>query len=215
MIEVYDAPGSGNGYKLRLLLTLLGVEHRTHWLNILKGESRTRDFLAVNPNGKIPAVVLPDGTCLAESNALLYHFAQGTRFWPDAPVDRTRVLQWMFFEQYSHEPALAVLRFWLHFLTMTPDREAQIPLKRSQSFHALGVMETRLKDHAWLAGEAPSIADLALYAYTHVAHEADVSLEAFPGIRAWIKAIEALPGWVSMMDGVPFEMSAADLRPAG
>jgi len=214
MLDVYDAPGSGNGYKVRLLLDLLGIPYRTHWLNILKGETRHPDFLAINPNGKIPAVVLESGEALSESDALLFYFAQGTSFWPETKLDQTRVLQWMFFEQYSHEPAIAVLRFWLHFLPADPDREAMIPAKRSQSFHALGVMEGRLAQGEWLVGSGPTIADIALYAYTHVAHEADISLEAFPHIRAWIGRIEALPGWRGMMDGVPFEMSAADLLPA-
>ena len=104
-----------------------------------------------------------------------------------------------------------MLRFWLHFLPSSPDRDAQIPGKRSQSFHALGVMEGGLSGKEWLVGNGPTIADIALYAYTHVAHEADLSLEAFPNIRAWIARVEALPGWRGMMDGVPFEMGPQDL----
>lgn len=214
MITVYDAPASGNGYKVRLLLTLLDVPFRTEWLNILKGESRTPEFLAVNPNGKIPAVRWPDGRTRWESNALLFTFAQGTPWWPDAPDARADVLQWMFFEQYTLEPAIAVLRFWRHFLPPSVERTAQVPRKEAQGRHALEVLDGGLAGRDWLVGERPTIADLALYAYTHVAEEGGFDLGPHRAVRAWCERIAGLPGHMPMMAGVPFEMTPADLSAA-
>lgn len=214
MITVYDAPGSGNGYKVRLLLTFLDVPFRTEWLDLLKGETHRPDFLAINPNGKIPAVRWPDGRARSESNALLYYFAQGTSWWPDGIEARADVLQWLFFEQYTHEPAIAVLRFWRHFLPPSLERTVQIPAKEAQGRHALGVLEGGLVGRDWLLGEGPTIADVALYAYTHVADEAGFDLAGYPAISAWCARIAGLPDHVAMMDGVPFQMHRADVTPA-
>lgn len=198
MLTLHDFPGSGNGYKVRLLLTLLGQPFDYRAKDILKGETRTPEFLALNPNGKIPVLVLEDGTPLAESNAILFYLAEGTAWLPDDRLDRARALSWMFFEQYSHEPHVAVLRFWRHFLEMTPELEAQVPAKEKGAHAAFAVMERRLSDNEWLVGERATIADIALYGYTHVADEAGLDLAPYPGILAWLERIAALPRHVPM-----------------
>lgn len=198
MLTLHDFPGSGNGYKVRLLLTFLGQPFDYRAKDILKGETRTPEFLALNPNGKIPVLVLEDGTPLAESNAILFYLAEGTKWLPDDRLDRARVLSWMFFEQYSHEPHVAVLRFWRHFLEMTPELEAQVPAKEKGAHAAFTVMERRLSGHDWLVGGRATIADIALYGYTHVADEAGLDLAPYPGIRGWLRRIAELPGYVPM-----------------
>ncbi len=199
MLRLYDYLSSGNGYKVRLLLTQLGLRFRRIDLDILAGETRTPEFLARNPNGKIPALELEDGTVLAESNAILFYLAEGTAFLPDDRLERARTLQWMFFEQYSHEPNVAVARFML--LHPPPDglsesRQATLAEKRKQGHAALTVMERHLADRRFLVAEQYTIADIALYAYTHVAEEGGIELQGYPAIRAWLDRVAAEPGHI-------------------
>jgi glutathione S-transferase len=196
MITLYDNLPSGNAYKVRLLLSLLGIPFRRVEKDILKGETRTPEFLAKNPNGRIPLVEFEDGRRLAESNAILYYFAQGTRFFPPERFAQAEVLQWMFFEQYSHEPYIAVARFWIHSLGKREEWADRLREKHERGYQALGVMEQHLGGRRFLSGEAPSVADLALYAYTHVADEGDFDLASYPRIRAWLAQVASLPGYV-------------------
>jgi glutathione S-transferase len=197
MITLYDYLPSGNGYKVRLLLTFLGLPYRLVQKNIIKGETRTAEFLALNPNGRIPLVVLEDGRKLAESDAIIFYFAEGTRFLPTDRYARAEVLQWMFFEQYSHEPYVAVARFLLiHPEAVPPERLAELPARQKGGYAALDVMERHLAGRRYFVGEAISIADIALYAYTHVADEGGLDLARYPGIRGWLDRVRAEPGYI-------------------
>ena len=170
MILLYDYLPSGNGYKVRLLLTLLGNPFQRIELDILKGESRTPEFLRKNPNGRIPVLETESGEFLPESNAILFYLAEGTPFLPDGRFDRAQVLQWMFFEQYSHEPNIATSRFLHHHRDMTDEVRALLDSRRKPGYAALDVMDGHLSDRDYFVGATYSIADIALYAYTHVAH---------------------------------------------
>ena len=199
-LVLYDSAISGNAYKVRLLLSQLGIPFRRIEYGVDDGSTRTADFLAKNPNGKVPTIALADGSFLFESNAILYYFAEGTPYWPRAKRERAAALQWMFFEQYSHEPYIAVVRHWVAHLGKTPANEPQLAMRTEGGYRALGVMESRLKDHAWFAGEAYSIADIALYAYTHVAHEGGFDLGRYPGVRAWLARVAGQPGHIRITD---------------
>ena len=200
MLRLYDHLESGNGYKVRLLLHQLGIPFERVELDIVRGETRTPEFLARNPNGRIPTLVLEDGSVLAESNAILFYLADGTRFLPADRLARAQVLQWMFFEQYSHEPNIATVRFWMH-TALTDERRALLPAKRTLGHDALGVMETHLGARAFFVAERYSIADVALYAYTHVAHEGGFDLAPYPAVRAWLDRVRAEPGHVPITQG--------------
>ena len=193
MLALYDYLDSGNGYKVRLLLAQLERPYRWIELDILNGETRTPGFLAKNANGRIPTLELDDGTCLAESNAILWYLADGTRFVPDEPIARAQALQWMFFEQYSHEPYVATPRFILKHLPPDSPRRAELPHRLTLGRAALGVMDGHLKARSFFAGERYSIADIALYAYTHVAHEAGLDLAPYSSVRAWLTRVAAEP----------------------
>lgn len=193
MITLYDYLPSGNGYKVRLLLHQLGIPFRLVEKDIVKGETRTPEFLAINPNGRIPAVDLGDGRLLAESDAMLWYFADGTPFLPDDKFERAQVLQWMFFEQYSHEPYVAVARAWLHVFGLDEQRKAQLPDKLTRGYAALDVMERHLDGRSYFVGERYTIADIALYAYTHVADEGSFDLGRYPRIRGWLERVAAQP----------------------
>jgi glutathione S-transferase len=198
MITLFQQSDSGNCYKVRLVLAHVGRPFRTVEVSTFDGSTRRPDFLAKNPIGKVPTVALDDGRHLAESNAILLHFAERTPLLPDDAYDRAKVYEWLFFEQYSHEPAIAVRRA----LTVYPQRRAAATPERMAALHdagtfALDVMEARLRSHDWLAGQAFSIADIALYAYTHVAHEAGFELAAYPAIAAWLSRVSAVPGHVT------------------
>ena len=184
MLRLYDNRLSGNGYKARLLLAHLGMDYEHVEIDILKGESRTPTFLAKNPDGRIPVIELEDGTCLAESNAILFYLAEGSRFLPSDRLARALTLQWMFFEQYSHEPCIAVARHWIRHMEMTDGQRAQLPAKQAGGHAALAVMEGHLGRTKWFGGSAMSIADVALYAYTHVADEGGFDLDAYPAVCA-------------------------------
>jgi glutathione S-transferase len=196
-MRVHDTRGSGNGYKVRLLLAQLGIPYERILYDIDKGETRTPDFLGrVNANGRVPVLEVEPAFRLAESNAILWYLAEGTSFVPDDRRLRAEALQWMFFEQYSHEPNVATPRYWITHKVMNPLREAQMPGKVEQGYAALGVMERHLAEHPFLVGGRYSIADIALYAYTHVAEEGGFDLSRFPAVQAWLARIAAQPGHV-------------------
>jgi len=199
-LTLYTNLGSGNAYKVRLLLAQLGLPFRRIEMNVDDGSTRTPAFLKVNPNGKVPAVVLADGTTLAESDAILFYFAEGTPYWPDSKLARARALQWMFFEQYNHEPTIAVVRHWVAHLGKTPQSEPALPAKIAAGYRALDVMEEHLQRHDYLVDGRYSIADIALYAYTHVAHEGGFDLGRYPGIAAWLARVAGQPGHIRITD---------------
>jgi glutathione S-transferase len=197
MLKLYDYLESGNGYKVRLLLHQLAIPFERVELDILKGETRTPAFLARNPNGRIPTLELEDGTCLPESNAILWYLAEGTSFLPDDRLGRAQALRWMCFEQYSHEPNIATVRFW----TLSRQLEARaafVPDKRKAGLAALQVMQDHLAKHRFFVAERYTIADIALYAYTHVAHEGDFDLAPYPAVRDWLERVEGQPSHVSI-----------------
>jgi glutathione S-transferase len=200
MLRLFDYLPSGNGYKVRLLLTQLGIPFERVELDILKGETRTPAFLQKNPNGRIPVLELESGEFLAESDAILFYLADGTPFLPADRLDRARVFQWMFFEQYNHEPNIATVRFWMHS-EMTDERRAQLESKRRLAYAALDVMERHLSGRAFFVAERYSIADIALYAYTHVAGEGGFDLGRFPNIRAWLTRVHAQPQHIPITRG--------------
>ncbi|HYG88242.1 MAG TPA: glutathione S-transferase family protein [Azospirillum sp.] len=192
MLRLYDNLSSGNGYKCRLLLHKLGIPYERVELDIDRAETRTPAFLAKNPNGRIPALELEDGTVLPESDAILWYLAEGTRYLPGDRLGRAQVLQWMFFEQYGHEPNIATVRYWItHHVEMTEERTLALPTKRRLGYDALGVMEGHLAARPYFVGEGLTIADIALYAYTHVAHEGGFDLTGYPNVRAWIDRVAA------------------------
>ena len=193
MLTVYSSQGSGNCYKVRLLLTQLGLPFRVVEVDVVKGEQRTPEYRAKNPNAKVPMVELEDGEFLPESGAILYHFAQMTPLWPADQRQQARALQWMFFEQYSLEPYIAVARFWCHYLKAEEKYKEQLVEKRKGGNRALGVMDQHLRDHAFFTGDRYSIADIALYGYTHVASEGGFSLEPYPAVRTWLQRVASQP----------------------
>ena len=195
-MKLYDFLPSGNGYKVRLLLTQLGHRFTLVEKDIAKGETRTPEFLALNPNGRIPVLELDDGRHLAESDAILFYLAEGTPFLPDDRFARADVLRWMFFEQYSHEPYIAVARAWLHVLPGRKVDPERLREKMEGGYQALDVMERHLATHRFFVGERYTIADIALYAYTHVAHEGDFHLERYPSVRGWLAGVASQPGHV-------------------
>jgi glutathione S-transferase len=198
MYRLYDYLPSGNGYKVRLLLTQLGVPFELVELDITKGLTRTPDFLARNPNGRIPTLEIEPGVYLPESNAILFYLAENSPFLPAERLERARVLQWMCFEQYSHEPNIATVRFWLSHGELTPERRAQLDQKRQLGYAALGVMEQHLAQRSFFVGERYSIADIALYAYTHVADEGGFDLAPYPAIRKWLGRVSAQPRHIAI-----------------
>jgi glutathione S-transferase len=198
MHRLYDSAISGNAYKVRLLLTHLGVPFERIEMDVDDGSTRTPEFLKINPNGKVPALQFPDGRVLFESNAILFFLAQDTPYWPEDRWEQGQAMQWMNFEQYSHEPTIAVVRHWVAHLGKTPQNEPQLPGKIAGGERALGVMEGHLKAHRWFAGGAYSVADIALYAYTHVADEGGFDMTRYPAIRDWLGRVAGQPGHVAI-----------------
>ena len=196
MLRLHDYAPSGNGYKVRLLLTLLGTPFARVEHDITKGETRTPDFLRLNPNGRIPVLELEDGSALAESNAILVYLAEGTRFLPEDRFERALVLQWLFFEQYSHEPNIATLRYWITHDLLDDERRPMVESKRRWGYAALDVMERHLGARRYVVGERYSIADIALYAYTHVAEEGAFDLARYGVVRRWLERVAAEPGHI-------------------
>ena len=197
MLRLYDYFDSGNGYKARLALAQLAIPYQLIAVDIDKGETRTPEFLAMNPNGRIPLLALENGTYLAESNAILCYLAEGTALMPGDALARAQILQWLFFEQYSHEPNIATARYWLRHGLLTPAREPLFAQKRLAGYAALAVMENHLAARDFFVG-AYSIADIALYAYTHVAEQGEFDLARFPSVTAWLARVRAQPGHVPL-----------------
>lgn len=200
MFKVYGDKLSGNCYKVKLVLNLLGLPYQWQDIDILKGETQTAEFLAMNPNGKVPVLQLEDGTCLWESNAILNFLADGSDLLPREPRLRTQVLQWQFFEQYSHEPYVAVARFIQFYLDMPEERRAEHASCLKGGYKALDVMEQQLARTPYLVGDSYSIADITLYAYTHVAEQGGFDLSGYPAINAWMQRVAAHPRHVGMLD---------------
>ncbi len=200
MIDVYGDIYSGNCYKVKLLLCLLGMEHRWLHIDILNGESRTSVFLSRNPNGKIPVLITQDGRSLFESNAILNYLAAGSSFVPNDRFEFGQVLQWQFFEQYSHEPFIATSRYIIRYLGSPAERADELKSKHAGGVAALGVMEQHLQGRNYFVGDTYSIADISLYAYTHVAEEGGFSLSAFPNVCEWLKRIASYSGHVTMSE---------------
>jgi glutathione S-transferase len=188
-VRLYDFADSGNGYKVRLLLAQLAASYEYVPVDILHGQSRSPEFLARNPNGRIPVLELDDGTFLPESNAILFYLAEGTPFLPLDRLERAQVLQWMFFEQYSHEPNIATSRFWLRHTEIDDERRKRLAEKQALGNAALGVMERHLEDRRFFVAGRYTIADIALYAYTHVAGEGGFDLAPFPAIGRWLERV--------------------------
>jgi glutathione S-transferase len=195
---LYDSPVSGNCYKVRLLLAHLGLPYERRTVDVADRSNRPELLGGLNPALRVPTLVLDDGRALGESGAILWYFAEGTRFLPTDRYERAQVLQWMFFEQYDHEPALAVLRFWLRY-SGRPEEFADRVEERTKACHrVLGALEQHLDGRGYLVGESMTLADIALYAYTHVADEAGIDLAGYPAIEAWLARVAAEPGHVTI-----------------
>jgi glutathione S-transferase len=196
---LYDNPFSGNCYKVRALLALLGIEYERREMSVTDYSERIEVLGGLSPSLNLPTVVLEDGRPLAESNAILAYFAEGTEYLPEDGYERAQVLQWMFFEQYKHEPAIAVTRFWVAMAPDPPPAE-EIEKRRREGVVALKILERQLREREYLVGERLTIADIALYAYTHVAEEAGFDLGPLPAVRAWLGRVAAQPGWIGIDD---------------
>ena len=197
-MQLYGDRQSGNCYKIQLLSTMLDLPLDWVDVDILAGQTQTPEFLSLNPNGKIPLLVLDDGRVLAESNAILNFLAADTPFLPEDPYQLALVQQWQFFEQYSHEPFIAVARFIQRYLGLPDERRVEYNHKRQGGYRALKVMEQQLQQSAFIAGSRLTTADIALYAYTHVAHEGGFDVSGFPHITAWMSRIQEVPGYTAM-----------------
>jgi glutathione S-transferase len=200
ILRLYDFLPSGNGYKIRLLLTQMGMPFERVEVNITKGESRTPEFLSKNPNGRIPVLEVEPGKYLAESNAIMVYLSEGTEFLPYDRFLRAQVLQWLFFEQYSHEPYIATSRFWISILGKAQEYHEAIEQKREPGYAALRTMEKHLSNRIFLVGERYTIADISLFAYTHVADEGGFDLTQFPAIQAWIERVKAESRYISITE---------------
>jgi glutathione S-transferase len=194
---LYDNPVSGNCYKVRLLLAHLGLPFERREVDVVDRSRRQEILGGLNPSLRVPTLVRDDGRALGESGAILWYLGEGTPYVPTDPWARAKVLQWMFFEQYSHEPNVAVARFWLHSLGAPPSEEA-LAQKQRLGYVAFHALEQGLDGHEFLVGGRYSIADIALYAYTHVAHEGGFDLAGYPAIRAWLERVAAQPGHVTI-----------------
>lgn len=200
--RVYGDIQSGNCYKIKLLMNYLGIKHEWIELDILQGETKTEKFLIKNPNGKIPVLELTSGKCLTESNAILNYLAQDSSYLPNDPWARANVLQWQFFEQYSHEPYIAVARFIAKYLGLPEARKQEFEAKQVGGNKALAVMEQHLKKNKFMVNDTLTIADISLYAYTHVAHEGGFQLATYPAIESWLSRISNHPQHLTMSQAV-------------
>ena len=192
---LYDSPVSGNCYKVRLLLAHLGLRYERRELSVVDRSDREELLGQLNPARRVPTIVLDDGRALAESDAILWYFAEGTAYIPEDRFERAKVLQWLFFEQYEHEPSIAVVRFWVAFAA-SPPPAAEIEARRAAGYRALDAMEGVLREAPYLVGAQYTIADIALYAYTHVAAEGGFDLSRYPAIGAWLARVAAQEGHV-------------------
>jgi len=196
--RLYGDSRSGNCYKIQLLCAELEIEYDWEEVDILNGDTRTEAFLQKNPNGRIPLLELPDGRHLAESNAILCYLAEGSAYLAGDAWDRAQIMQWLFFEQYSHEPYIATSRFIIQYLGNPPDKQCDLEQKRTGGIGALNVMEQQLKKGDNICGDTFNVADIALFAYTHVASEGGFDLDAFPNIRSWIGRIQSRQRYLQM-----------------
>ena len=197
-IQFYGDSISGNCYKLQMVSAELGLDYVWHEMDILAGDTQAPGFLALNPNGKVPLMTLADGRVLPESNAILSYLADGSALAGTDRYAKATVLQWLFFEQYSHEPFIATSRFIVKYLNNPPSRQADLEAKKPGGYQALAVMEQQLGTQDFIANNEYSIADIALYAYTHVAHEGGFELEDYPFMRQWLRRVENRPRFVAM-----------------
>ena len=198
MLKLYDFLPSGNSYKVRLVLAQLGIPYERVDVDILKGESRTSSFLAKNPNGRIPLLEVAPQTYLSESNAILCYLAKDSALLPSDAWHYAQVLQWLFFEQYSHEPYIATSRYWIALLGKEREYRDELAKKRDPGHAALRVMEQHLGRHDYFVDERYTAADIGLYAYTHVAPEGGFALDAYPNIRAWLDRVASQPGYIDI-----------------
>ena len=197
-LKIYGDSRSGNCYKIQLLCSEMGVDYDWEEVDIIAGDTRAPQCLAMNANGKIPLLALPDGRYLPESNAILFYLADGSEFFAGDAYARAEILQWMFFEQYSHEPNIATSRFIIKYLGNPADRQTSLEEKKVGGYKALEIMEQQLRRHAFIAGDNYNIADIALFAYTHVAEEGGFELDDYAAIRDWITTIKGRPNFVPM-----------------
>jgi glutathione S-transferase len=194
---LYNSQVSGNCYKVRLLLAHLGLAYERQELSVADRSNRPEVLGGLNPALRVPTIVLDDGRSLGESGAIIWYFGEGTRFVPDDPYERAQVLQWMFFEQYDHEPAIAVVRFWLAYSGRSRDDFAdRLDERLAAGYRALDAMERHLEGRTWFVGDGMTLADIALYAYTHVADEGEFELDRYPAISAWLERVASQPGHV-------------------
>jgi glutathione S-transferase len=195
-VLLYDSPVSGNCYKVRLLLAHLGIPYERHTVDVVDRSNRPELLGGLNPALRVPTLVLDDGRPLAESGAILWYFGEGSRFVPDDRYLRAQVLQWMFFEQYDHEPAIAVVRFWVAYSGRAVEFADRVEERREAGYRALDAIERHLAGREFLVGDSPTLADIALYAYTHVAEEGGFDLGRYAAVRAWLGRVAAMPGHV-------------------
>jgi glutathione S-transferase len=195
-VLLYDSPVSGNCYKVRLLLAHLGIPYERRELSVVDRSNRSDVLGNLNPAQRVPTLVLDDGRALGESGAILWYFAEGTRFVPEDRYERAQMLQWMFFEQYDHEPALAVVRFWVAYSGQREAFADRLEERMAAGYRALDAMDRHLDGRQFFVGDRLSLADIALYAYTHVAPEAGFALESYPAIGAWLDRVSGEPGHV-------------------
>jgi glutathione S-transferase len=211
VLTVFGNLESGNVQKVQMLLHRLEIPYRRVDVSQPRGEPRRPEYLKVNPIGKVPSVMFEDGDVLTESGAILYYFSQGSKLWPGDRRAQAEVLRWMFFEQYSHEPALAVMRYLIHFAEGPAQHRQRLEDLKPRALNALMAMEHQLKMWKFVAAEAVTIADFALYPYTAWAHEAGVELDGFPAIRRWLGQMESEPRFLPLMqDGADETLSFAD-----
>ena len=200
MYRLYEYPGSGNCYKIALLLGLLGEDYESITVDIMAGGSKDPEFLSKNANGKVPLLEIQPQEYLPESNAALFYLAEGTQYFPESRLARARVLQWMFFEQYSHEPNIAVARFLIRFLGHPDNQKDRVARCQQRGLIALSVMEGHLERRDFFVDDTYSSADIALYAYTHVADEGGFDLAPYPSIREWLARVASQPGHQPMVN---------------
>lgn len=198
---LYDYSFSGNCYKVRLLLSQLGIEYETRPIDIIEGEAQEPWFLGKNPVGQVPVLELPGGACIRESSAILMHLAEGTRFLPAAGLARTRVLEWLCFEQSNVSQVIGRARFRRTFPDVIPTLPQEFAAWHRLGNHALSILEQRLHDYMYLVDDGYTVADIALFAYVHCCEQGGFSLEPYAAIRSWIERIEELPGYVAIDQG--------------
>ncbi len=201
MHRIYATIGSGNCYKVQLLMRQLGIPFDVINIDVLKGETQSPEYLAINPNGKVPYLQLPNGEGLGESNAMLAHLADGTDFMPHDPMERTRVFEWLFWEQSSHEPYISPARFWIAIMPQGREERAdQIAMWHERGNKALKIMDRHLAKNDFLVANRYSVADIGLFGYTHVASEGEFDMSQYPAVSAWIERVKSTPNYVPMME---------------